>query len=115
TFFQFAQNFDGGDPGLFADYPTLGVDKFALYIGVNNFLSSSGGVATRTGFVVNKASLLSGGPIVVTSFRNLDNDGLGNGIKTPQGLDNDDPNATERYLIGFDTFSTGILDIRRNS
>ncbi len=115
TFFQFAQNFDGGDPGLFADYPTLGVDKFALYIGVNNFLSSSGGSATRTGFVVNKASLLTGGPIVVTAFRNLNDDGLGNGIKTPQGVDNDDPAATEGYFIGVDTFSTGKLDIRRIS
>ena len=79
TFFQFPQDFDGGDAGLFADYPTLGVDRFALYIGVNNFLSSTGGNATRTGFVVRKSSLLAGGPIVVTSFRNLDDDGQGNG------------------------------------
>jgi hypothetical protein len=115
TFFQFQQNFDNGDAGLFADYPTLGVDKFALYIGVNNFLSSSGGSATRAGFVVNKASLLAGGPIIVTAFRNLDDDGLGNGIKTPQGVDNDDPAATEGYFIGVDTFSNGKLDIRRIS
>jgi PKD repeat protein len=115
TFFEFQQDFDGGDAGLFADYPTLGVDRFALYIGVNNFLSSSGGASTRTGFVVNKASLLSGGPIVVTPFRNLDNDGLGNGIKTPQGVDNDDPTATEGYFIGVDAFTSGKLDIRRIS
>ena len=113
TFFQFQQDFDGSDVGLFADYPTLGVDKNALYIGVNNFLSSDGGVTNRTGFVVRKASLLSGGPIVVTAFRNLDNDGFGNGIKTPQGVDNDDPNATEGYFIGADAFTNGKLDIRR--
>src|SRR5205807_7796860 len=104
TFFQFQQDFDGGDAGLFADYPTLGVDRLELYIGVNNFLSSTGGLATCTGFVVNKASLLAGGPIVVTPFRNLNNDGSGNGIRTPQGVDNDDPAATEGYFIGVDAF-----------
>jgi PKD repeat protein len=113
TFYQFAEDFDGGDANQFADYPTLGVDALALYIGVNMFTSSSGGSQGRTGFVVNKASLLSGGPITVTSFRGLDNDGAGNGIKTPQGVDNDDPNATEGYFIGTDGFTAGQLDVRR--
>jgi PKD repeat protein len=115
TFFEFQQDFDGGDAGLFADYPTLGVDPSALYIGVNNFTTSAGGSATRTGFVVNKASLLSGGPIVVTAFRNLNDDGVGNGMRTPQGVDNDDPNSTEGYFIGTDSFISGQLDIRRIS
>src|SRR5258708_12769985 len=83
TFFQFVQNFDGGDPGLFADYPTLGVDKFALYIGVNNFLSSSGGASTRTGFVVNKSSLLAVGPFSATPFPNLNTHSLETVIKPP--------------------------------
>src|SRR5574337_785128 len=41
TFFSFQHDLVGTTPnaatGLFADYDTLGVDKFALYIGVNMF------------------------------------------------------------------------------
>src|SRR4029077_12572640 len=111
----FVEDFDGGDANQFADYPTLGVDAPALYIGVNMFTSSSGGSQGRTGFVVNKASLVSGGPIIVTSFRGLDNDGAGSGMKTPQGVDNDDPLATEGYFIGNDGISAGQLDVRRIS
>src|SRR5262249_23945807 len=105
----------GGDAGLFADYPTLGVDRYAVYVGVNNFLSSSGGQATRTGYVVNKASVLAGGPITVTPFRNLNDDSAGNGLFTPPGVDNDDPDASEGYFIGTDAFATGQLDIYRIS
>src|SRR5258708_6356224 len=63
TFFQFA-----GDASNFADYPTLGIDANALYIGVNIFSTSTGSFVNTTGFVVRKSSLLTGGPIVGTPF-----------------------------------------------
>ena len=52
---------------------TLGVDANALYIGVNEFSSAASGgfFLNTTGYVVRKSSLLSGGPPVVTAFRQL--------------------------------------------
>ena len=103
TFFEFQQDMVGttpnADTGNFADHDTLGVDKFALYIGVNMFSNTSGNFYGTTGFVVNKASLLAGS-LVVTPFRRMDDDGSGSGVFTPLGVEDDDPNATEGYFIG---------------
>ncbi|HXJ64308.1 MAG TPA: DUF11 domain-containing protein, partial [Actinomycetota bacterium] len=99
--------------GSFADYPTLGVDSQALYIGTNVFSAVVNGPFLRTdGFVVNKASVLSGGPIVVTAFRGLAT-GAGAGPFTPQGVDNYDPASNEGYFIGVDNALFSQLDIRR--
>ncbi|MEZ0326674.1 MAG: hypothetical protein ACAH95_12295 [Fimbriimonas sp.] len=96
TFFSFQHNVvtPAGDTGLFFDYPTLGVDSQALYIGGNVF----GGAFTTSAFVVRKSSILGAGPIVVTAFRNLYNGG--NGIITPQGVDHDDPASTDGFILG---------------
>src|SRR5215469_11681725 len=67
SFFEFP-----GDAVNFADYPTLGIDANALYIGANIFATKgTGSFVTTSAFVVRKSSLLSGGPIVVTTFTNL--------------------------------------------
>src|SRR5439155_18621041 len=111
TFYQFS-----GDPTNFADYPTLGIDANALYIGANIFSTSTGSLVNTTAFVVRKSSLLSGGPIVVTSFTSL----IGTsghpprsaGPFTPQGVDNYDPAATEGYFIGVDINPSSTLQLR---
>ena len=108
TFFQFS-----GDASNFADYPTLGIDANALYIGANIFSASSGSFVNCSGYVVRKSSLLSGGPIVVTTFANLI--GGTTGPFTPQGVDNYDPAATEGYFIGVDYSSSTRLRLRRVS
>ncbi|HWH72492.1 MAG TPA: hypothetical protein VNT26_24230, partial [Candidatus Sulfotelmatobacter sp.] len=115
TFFYFQQDqvAPAGDTGRFADYPTLGIDANALYIGVNIF-TAQGAFSNTTGFVVRKSSLLSGGPIVVTAFRGLINR-QAVGMYTPQGVDNFDPAATEGYFIGVDAGFYGKLDLRRIS
>ncbi len=114
AFFQFA-----GDPANFADYPTLGIDANALYIGVNIFSTSSGSFVNTTAFVVRKSSLLSGGPIVVTRFTGLiassGHPPRTAGPFTPQGVDNYDPAASEGYFIGVDYSSTSTLQLRRVS
>lgn len=114
TFFFF--NLESGAGGTadnsgFFDYPTLGVDNNALYIGGNVF---KGGFTGSTGFVVRKSSVTGGGPIVVTAFRQLCNNSV-NGPYTPQGVDNRDPAATEGYFIGVGSLSYGDLWIRRIS
>jgi hypothetical protein len=117
TFFEFRHDAVGPTPnvdtGHFADYDTLGVDANALYIGVNEFSSSSGPFQNTSAFVVNKANLLSG-TLTVTAFRGLAV-GSGAGPYTPQGVDNDDPAATEGYFIGVDNQVFSQLDIRRVS
>jgi hypothetical protein len=117
-FFKFQQDQVGPKPnvdtGFLADYDTLGVDKNALYIGVNIFKGLTGSFSNSTAFVVRKSSLISGGPIVVTAFRGLISS-TGAGPFTPQGVDNNDPVAAAGYFIGVDAAFFGKLDLRRVS
>jgi hypothetical protein len=95
----------------FADYDTLGIDVNALYIGTNVF-SGAGAFKGTDGYVVRKSSVLGGGPIAVTVFRNLAL-GTGEGPFTPQGVDNYDPNATQGTFIGVSNAFFGELVLRR--
>ena len=114
AFYFFNLTSGGGgaaDNGGFFDYPTLGVDNNAVYIGGNVFI---GGFTGSTGFVVRKSSILTGGPIVVTAFRQLCT-GTVNGPYTPQGVDNPDATATQGYFIGVGSTTFGDLYLRRIS
>jgi hypothetical protein len=120
TFFQFQHDLveprNSADNGKFADYPTLGIDAHALYIGVNIFGTRGvGSFANTTAFVVRKSSVLGPGPIVATAFRKLVGPGTQGGPYTPQGVDNYDPGATEGYFIGVDAAFYGRLQVRRVS
>ena len=118
TFFFFQQDLVGTTPntdtGGFADYDTLGIDANALYIGCNIFNAAGTSLIGSTGYVVRKSSVLGAGPIVVTAFRQLAA-GSGAGPITPQGVDNDDPAATEGYFIGVDNAVFSLLQLRRVS
>ncbi len=116
TFYQF--QYDAvGTPGSqgsgFCDYPTLGVDANALYIGANIFNAAGTSFLGSCAYVVRKSTLLTGS-LVVTGFYSLNN-GSGSGPYTPQGVQNDDSTATEGYLIGVDNANYSQLDIRRIS
>ena len=115
TFFQFQHDLVGvtenSDTGKFADYPTLGIDADALYIGVNVFTSTD--LSNTTGFVVQKASVLAAGPITVTAFRGLISSVTSDGPFTPQGVDNYDPASSEGYFIGVSKAFFGSLVLRR--
>src|ERR1043165_1212751 len=117
TLFQFQHDFNAptgdGDKGAFADYGTLGIDANALYLGFSIFSKPGTGAVYKgaTGFVINKSGLI-GGSLNVTAFRHLSTAGQ-TGIDTPQGVDNDDPNATEGYFIGCDNvISTQLIMYR---
>jgi hypothetical protein len=116
TFFYFQHDTvtPAGDTGNFADFPTLGIDVNALYIGDNVF-TPAGAFVGCSGFVVRKSSILGAGPIVVKAFRGLVPSSSSSGPYTPQGVDNDDPAATEGYFIGVDNAAFGTLIIRRVS
>ncbi len=94
--------------GCFHDYPTLGVDRFALYIGGTSFCNNNDAKV----FVVKKSSVLSAGSIQYTMFNNLI-DVNGVGLFTPQGVDNFDTNSTVGYFIGVDNSLFGRLILRR--
>jgi len=94
----------------FADYPTLGLDRNALYVGTNNFCSS---YSSSDGYVIRKTSLLDSGPPVVTVFRGLVATPVSSGPFTPQGVDNDAPTGDEGFFIGADNASFGTLVLRR--
>ena len=115
SFYSFVQSTPtpAGDAGCLADYPTLGVDVNALYIGTNMFCGAGWNTfGGTTGFVVRKSSITGGGPIVVTAFRQLTT-AAGAGPYTPQGVDNYDPAATEGYFIGVDNATFSTLMLRR--
>jgi len=109
TFLQFQ-----ADPGTnFCDYPSLGIDVNALYIGCNMF-SSAGAFVGTNGYVVQKTSTLGAGPLVVTLFANLAA-GAGAGPESPRGVDNFDPTATEGYFVGPDNAAFSAITFRRVS
>jgi len=113
TFFSFKpKDLSTADNNLFVDYPTLGIDNNALYIGANLFNGHPFGTFSHTsGYVVRKSDLLSGA-LTVTAFSELAI-GSGAGPVTPQGVDNDDSIATEGYFIGVDNAMKGRLVMRR--
>jgi hypothetical protein len=112
TFYFVQQDTVGGIPstGEFLDYPSLGVDANALYIGGDMFDAAAGGFNNTSVFVIRKSSILSGGPVVATAFRDL----IGtDGPFEPRGVDNYDPAATEGYFIGASAAAFGRLILRR--
>ncbi len=109
------------NPTDFIDYPTLGVDANALYIGGNIF-STSGPFVNTDVWVVRKSSVLGAGPIVTTAFPNLISDincslGTDVGAWTPQGVDNFDfsPAPTEGYFAAVDACQFDKLLVYRVS
>ncbi len=94
-----------------ADYPTLGIDNNALYIGTNNFCPSYN---SSDGYVVNKANLIAGS-LTVTVFRGLVPASGREGPYTPQGVDNFDASSNEGYFIGVSDTVFSRLIIRRVS
>jgi uncharacterized repeat protein (TIGR01451 family) len=128
TFFFFDQDLaaPAGDAGCLSDYPTLGVDANALYLGaaifcgpdINNlsFFNSSA-------WVVRKSALLAPGTPAnlvltagaVTAFRTLLDPATGEGLLLPHGADNYDPAATKGYLVAIDGAAFGVLVLREVS
>src|SRR5207247_5156943 len=96
------------------DFPGFGVDANAVYIGGNMFCPSA--YSWSDAFVIPKATLLglpNGGTAVPTAFRNVTNGASGPGPFAPQGVDNDDPSATEGYFIGNNVVENSTLQVLR--
>jgi hypothetical protein len=100
----------------FADYPQLGVDENAIYVGVNEFASASaGGFLGTSVFVIRKSSVMGAGPIVVTAFRNLISGSPQQGPVSPQPATDMVPGIDSGYIVGPDATFFSRLDVRRIS
>lgn len=100
--------FGSPDAGQFCDYPTLGVDRNALYVGGLIFDATAGTFIGSSAYVIRKSSVTGSGPLSFTAFR-----GVGTtttGIFCPQGVQNDDPNATLGYFVGVSAQFFGVLN-----
>lgn len=105
-----------GAASCFGDYPTLGVDEDALYIGVNQFCGADIDNITfesSSAYVVRKSALP--GALVVSQFDALMTATNATGPYTPQGVDNVDGNTNMGYFIGVDGGIFGMLQMRRIS
>jgi hypothetical protein len=107
TFFQFT-----ADAAQFLDYPSLGVDANALYIGGNMFNTGGTSFLGTKGWVVPKSSVLGAGPVSVTKFTFAPT-GSSEGPVAPRGVDNFDPTSNEGYFIGASNIAFGRLVARR--
>jgi len=108
--YYFSVSQTGGSSRDFFDYPTLGIDKYSLYIGGNMFANQTSFSGSNM-WVVDKASLINGSATVTSFPHNL----TGTDMYTPQGVHNDDPNATAGYFIGASQTQYSKLVIRRVS
>jgi hypothetical protein len=111
TFYAFQQSVPlPGHPSLFADYPQLGVDANGIYVGVNNFQSLSGSFRGTSLYVIQKSSVIGGGPIVVNGFRTVSS-ALAAGPDSPQPATNMDPAATAGFVVGPDNLVLNQMDL----
>jgi hypothetical protein len=108
TFFQFQAS-----ASLFCDYPSLGIDNNALYIGGNMF-TLAGAFAQCDGYVIRKSSIMGAGPLVLTTFAGIVPTSSGAGPWSPRGVDNF-TTSTEGYFIGPDNATFNTLMLRRIS
>jgi hypothetical protein len=106
----------GGGASCLGDYPSLGVDEDALYIGVNQFCGANiaGLTFDSASIYVVRKSLLLSGSLSVAQFDGVTVSG-GAGPYTPQGVDNFDNGTNEGYVIGVDNAAFGQLTLRRVS
>lgn len=91
-----------------ADYPTLGIDSHAVYLGFN--ILDSRQYVTSDAFVIPKAPLLEG-KLKIFAFPDLVAPYAANfaGPISPQAVDNFDPDANEGYFIGIDGMGNRLM------
>ena len=123
-YFITPMNTNGGssENGCFADYPMLGVDRNAIYLGANMFRQTGGcggtGTTNTAVFVVPFNGLPMGGgdaSSATTAFTGLRSGTNAAPIWSPMPADNMDPNATIGYVIGHDAGSDTILKLGKIS
>jgi hypothetical protein len=111
TFYYFTHDqgtVSGGfDYQKFGDFPMMGLDNNALYIGALIFDAATSTFEGSSCYVIKKTSILSGGPLTFTAFRRIGSSS--SGIYAPFPAFNDDPQATKGYFVGANSANYGVL------
>ncbi len=107
TFFSFPEF---SPTGQLVDYPQLGVDTNAIYIGVNRFGSLSGSFTGTSLYVIQKSSVIGAGPIHVTGFQTVSSP-VASGPDSPQPATNMGPGAGTGYVVGPDNLVLNRMDV----
>jgi hypothetical protein len=98
----------GFDFEKFGDFPMMGLDKHALYLGAMIFDAPTNTYEGSSCYVIKKASILNGGPLTFTAFRRIGTSS--SGIYAPNPAFNDDPQATKGYFVGANSGNYGVLN-----
>ena len=94
-------------PTVLADYPKMGIDSQAIYIGYDEFDNLDPFYSEAGLIVIPKAQLFAGAP-VINVFRNL----LAQyGTLFPTGVNNFDPNPEFGYAISGNLFTQSDLNL----
>ncbi len=96
-----------GRTSLAADYPKMGIDQVALYIGYDEFDNNDFDYLDATLLVIPKAPLFAGTP-VVNSFKNLLTQ---YGTFFPTGVNNFDPNPQVGYGLSLNIFTGSEINL----
>ena len=97
-----------GVAGQFADYDTLGVDATNVYIGSNNFTSSSGSFSGVSMTVIPKSDLLGSTP-TLSNFKQFNQANGAMGF-SPQGVTNYSTNPGHGVIFAIDLNSWNMVD-----
>ncbi|QYK56809.1 MAG: hypothetical protein KF733_04830 [Fimbriimonadaceae bacterium] len=100
-------------PSAFCDYPSLGVDKYSVMVGENTFNTGLTQYLGTNVTIFPLANLGAGG--LITGFRFNTSSSGGQGVDSPRGVDNPDPNAPESYIIGVSNSNFSQLVMRKLS
>ncbi len=84
-------------PQLAADFPHMGIDADALYIAYDEFDNEDPTYVNCTALVIQKSSVLDGGPAVIHAFRNLF---INDGTQFATGVNNYDAHPQYGFIIG---------------
>ena len=102
-----------GDQDTIYDFPTIGIDKEAIYIGRNIF-DKVGNFLSLSLFVIQKESLFNKGSAIITAFRDIvgypgDSNPIRNAQGTLQPAMNFDSDGQYGYIISTDPKMFGSL------
>ena len=99
-------------PFLIADFPHMGIDNEAIYIGYDEFDSADPSYLNCTALVIQKSSVLNDGPAVINAFRDLF---INDGTALSTGVNNFVSNPQNGFIIGFNFFTFANLNLYRIS
>jgi hypothetical protein len=102
---------DASGTNFINEFPSLGIDSNAVYIGVNLYSTTTFDFTGSNAYVIPKNANLYGGTPDVFTFANVGTPT--GGMFQPTGVDNYDSNPTFGYFVGVDVVDLSTMIIQR--